>query len=443
MIDTIEFKLNNVTDYPLVKTQFERDTKVGSTHIVVDEDTGEVFENSKIRAMLHHDTGNIMPLTKRSSFYIASSHYNVSYVYNAAQNFISFNFAIPKYLYGTNVLQFIRYYSQSPQDIYRYLLEFMHGWVRKHLIQTIDLKDIELTRLDFCYNQFFNSKHDSLTYLKEQKELLTKHARSTKNDYRNYETSLFYTTKRYSFKIYHKGTEFKKHDKKQLIKNNPTKESLDTLQEISDRILRYEVTFRKAQIDYLFEQNELHRIYLPFNFDQERHQYVRKFSPEYYSECMQFAEQSKRYIFRKYDYESEHIKEQSVYFSYEVFKTMYDFFWQKVKDYQLKLKLSIYDVMQKCDALNEQKDKVTKENKTLRRKMSYNKPMIVTLGLLTNYYSLDELRKSGLLPKATFYHYKKKLSELGINSEARLSDMPPPSLDYIDYKFYFGRHHLK
>lgn len=442
MIDTIEFKLNNVKSYPLIKTQFERTSKIGTTSIVVDEDTGEVFENSKVRALLHHDTGNIMSLTKRSSIYIASSHYSLSYVYNIAQDFISFNFAIPKYLYGTNVLQFIRYYSQSPDTVYQHLLDFVKGFVKKHFIQEVKLRDIELTRLDFCYNQFFNSKNDAITYLTEQKELLKKHARSTKNDYRNYETSLLYVTKRYSFKIYHKGTEFKKHDKKQLIKKNPTGETLDTLQDISDRILRYEVTFRKAQMDYLFEQNELHNKYLPYIFNQQNHQYVRQFNPALYADGMRFVEQSKHFTFEQM-HVAEHVEAQTVFFDFDVFKAMYDFFWQKVKDYQLRQKLSVHDVLKKVDTLNEQRDNVRSENKKLRRELSYNKPMIATLALLTNYYSLDELRKSGLLPKSTYYHYMKKLKEVGIDSESRLSDMPPPALDYVDYKYYFGRYHLK
>jgi hypothetical protein len=253
---------------------------------------------------------------------------------------------------------------------------------------------------------------------------------------------LLYVTKRYSFKIYHKGTEFTKHDKKELIKCNPTGESLDSLQDIADKILRYEVTFRKAQIDYLFEQAQLHDKYLRFVYDQDSHQTVRKNFPEYYKNAMRFVEQSKHFVFKELT-DTEAIQSQSVFFSQAVFKCMYDFFWNKVKDYQLKMKLSIHDVMQKVDALNEQKDNVRKENTKLRRQMSYNKPMIVTLGLLTQYYSLDDLRKSGLLPKATFYHYKKKLKEVGIDSESRLSDMPPPALDYMDYKYYFGRHHLK
>jgi len=443
MVDTIEFKLNNVDKYPLIKTQFERTSKVGATTIIVDEDTGEVTERNKVRAMLHHDTGHITAFTKRSSIYIASSHYHLSYIYNISQNFISFNFAVPKYLFGTNIFQFIRIYSQSSDTIHQYLMDFMTGFCKKHFIQSVDMMDVELTRLDLCYNQFFNSKADALSYLEQQKPLLKKYGRSSKNRVRDYETTLFYNTKRYSFKIYHKGTEFKAKDRKELIKKNNTGEGLDHLQEIADRILRYEVTFRAAQINYLFEKAELHNSYIPFAYnDQTTHLWARQSSPEFYKNTMRFVEQSKKFVFEpvaKYDA----VLTQCVFFSKEVFKQMFDFFWDKVRDYQLSQKLSVYDVCKKVDALNEKKDNVRKENDKLRREMSYNKPTIVLMTLLAQYYSLDELRKSELMPRSTFFHYQKKLKEVGITSESILTGMPPPPLDYSDYKYYFGRHHLK
>lgn len=442
MIDTINLRLNHVSKYNVIKTQFESDTKVGATTIVVDEDTGEIQTNSKIRAMLYHDSGDIIPITKRSSIYIASSHYSLSYVYNAAQDYIQFDFALPKYLWGTNIIQFVKYFSQSSETIYQYLMDFVDGFVKKHFMQTIDMADLEINRIDFCYNQFFNSKNDAITYLGEQKELLKKYARSTKNDFRSYETSLMYMTKRYSFKIYHKGTEFKKNDKKELVKKNRTGEDMEFLQDTADRILRYEVTFRKAQMNYLFEQAELHNKYMGFVFDSDHHRAMRQGAPEYYKESMRFVEQSKFFVFDKLP-TRDIIYTSRVFFSLDLFKVLYDFFWQKVKDYQLKMKLSVYDVVQKIDELEAQKVNVRKDNAKLRAELSFHKPTIVTMALLSQFYSIDDLRKSGLLPKSTFYKYKKKLKQVGIDSDSRLSDMPPPALDYSDYKFIFGRHHLK
>jgi hypothetical protein len=440
MIDTILIKLNNVDKYPLTLTKFEASTRTGETVVHLDKDTGEFLENSKIRAILHHDSNSLIPLSKRSKLHIASSDYSVSYFYNITSNFISFEFSIPKYLYGTNIIQFIKYFSQDSDTVYDALLDFVEGFFKKNTYDVIDMKDVELARLDLCYNQFFNSKYDAKKYLDEQKELLVKYARSTKNAFRTYENALLYTTKRYSFKIYHKGDEFKKNDRTKLAKSNPTGHDIAQLQEISDKILRYEVTFRKAQIDYLFEQNNLHVNYVSFLKNEGARKSMRLTNRSFYERCLEFCEQSKHYVFAPIA-QHEAINSQMVAFDRTVFRTMYNFFWDYVKKYQLSQKLSVFDILSKIDEHNAVRDSAT--SKALRGKLSYNKPMLTVLALLTNYESLDSIRKSELLSKTTFYRYKKQLASLGINSEARLTDMPPPTLDYLDYKFYFGHHHIK
>jgi len=101
MIDTINLKLSNVKSYPLTKLRFEQTGKTGQTVVEVNEVTGECIETSHTRALLHHDTGNFIPLTKRNSLYVPSSHYTLSYKYNIVSDCIDFDFAIPKYIYGT------------------------------------------------------------------------------------------------------------------------------------------------------------------------------------------------------------------------------------------------------------------------------------------------------------------------------------------------------
>lgn len=440
MIDTINFKLNNVSKYPLTRTKYEATTRTGETLIHMDYDTGEYLENRTVRAILHHDSDTIIPLSKRSKLHIPSSDYSLSYFYNITQDFISFEFSIPKYMYGTNIIQFIKYFSQDAETIYNALMDFVKAFFHKHAYEVIDLRDVELTRLDLCYNQFFNSKYDAKKYLNEQKSLLHKFARSTKNAFRTYENALLYTTKRYSFKIYHKGDEFKKNDRTKLVKRNPTGHQIEELQAISDKILRYEVTFRKAQIDYLFEQSEQHVRYVTFLKNERARQSMRSMNREFYERSIQFCEQSKHYVFGHIA-QHEAINTQTVSFDLPVFTQMYNFFWDYVKKYQLSQKLSVFDVIQKIDQKNEVRDGAV--SKQLRAKLSFNKPMLTVLALLCNYESLDEIRKSNLLSKPTFYRYKKQLAQLGINSEARLIDIPPPPIDYMDYKFYFGNHHLK
>lgn len=125
-----------------------------------------------------------------------------------------------------------------------------------------------------------------------------------------------------------------------------------------------------------------------------------------------------------------------VSFDKAVFQECFEFFWKTVKKYQLHQKRSVYDIVKQIDENNAVRDQI--KDKNVRAKNSMNKPMIVVLAMLTNYTTLDDIRKSGMLSDRTFYRYKAQLKKLGIDSEARLTDMPPPSLDFLDYKYYFG-----
>jgi hypothetical protein len=440
MIDTIVIRINNVSAYPVTKLRFEHTSKTGQTIVQISEDTGEVFSSSEVRALLHHDTDNIIPLTKRNSIHIPSSTYALTYKYNIVGDFIEFEFAIPKYLYGTNVIQFIRYFSQDARAQYDYLIAFIKSFIAKQTYEPISMRDISVRRVDFCYNQYFASRYDALKYLDNQKELLPKYARSTKNDFRNYETSLMYTTSRYSFKIYHKGTEFFKNDRKKLAEKNPTGETIPFLQDQADRMLRYEVTFRNSMFDYLFKEKAVHKGYLKFFTDDDIRGFTRKHLRKTYNEVEKFMTCRKTYVMCPVTH-WEAVDTKTVHFSFEVFETLYNYFWDYVKKFQLDCKMSPYEVAKKIDEKNAIRDDVA--NPKLRKKLSYNKTALMPLVLLTQYYSLDELRKSNLMGKTQFYHYKKKLGELGVLSENRLVDVTPPLLGYEEYCSYFSKHHIK
>jgi hypothetical protein len=440
MIDTINFKLNNVSKYPITRTQYEARSTSGETTFAVDESTGEIFNNSKVRAIMYHDSDTIIPLSKRAKLHIASSNYLLSYFYNITGDFINFEFSIPKYMYGTNIIQFIRYFNQDSGTIYDMLMEFMRDFFQKHTYDAIDFKDVELTRIDLCYNQFFMSKLDALKYLQGQKELLQKNSRTSKNKYRTYETSLLYVTKRYSFKIYHKGEEFKVNDRKELAKKNPTGHSITELQDISNKILRYEVTFRKAQIDYLFEKNEFHNKYLGFLRNEATRKSARLLSRDHYDHAIQFTQQSKHFLFAPIK-SADAIQMQSVFFDQPIFNALFEFFWDLVNKYQLTRKKSLTEVIDGIRMANEKKGKAVSKN--LRGQLSFNEPMLVALTLLTEHMTLAEIKKMNVFTEPTFYRYKAKLKQLGVDDETRLTDIPPPTLGYIDYKYYFGKHHIK
>src|SRR5262249_16907202 len=122
----------------------------------------------------------------------------------------------------------------------------------------VDWKDVEVNRIDVCFNQMFPTRKEALKYLEYQKRLKKKYARDEAGVLREYATSLMYVTKRYSAKIYHKGSEYEKNDQKEHLKINQEKgrEYFNTseYQGLSDRMLRYELTIRNTMLNYLHKR---------------------------------------------------------------------------------------------------------------------------------------------------------------------------------------------
>lgn len=441
MIDTIVIKLHHVSKYPLTKTKYESKSKTTISTLEVDETETKFKNNSKISALMYHDNDTIIPLTKRDSVFIPSSHYLLSYFYQVRHDSIEFNFSIPKYLWGTNVLQFVKYSSQDITDVWLLFQDFINQFLLKQFPDKIDLNDLELCRFDMCYNQFFPSKMDALRYMDAQEQLIVKYARSSINRVRHYKGEGFeYVTDRYKFKVYHKGTEFSKHDKKKLAKNNPKGFNISDLQDKADMILRYEVTYRRSQINYLFKQFKLHNNYMGFDTDSEdAHQWQRVLNPSYYRYSLDYIDRSKTFLMSTANHDP--VINLTATFDIKVFSLCWNFFWDYVKKFQLHPKLSIHDVQRNIDQIN---DSILFKNKIRsKQQQTKEKSRLTMLALLAQEYPLEEIRKMGIIPKTTYYRYQKELKQIGVISENRLPiTIIPPKLDFQEYKYYFGRYHF-
>lgn len=198
----------------------------------------------------------------------ASSHYKLIITVDWFDDVIKFNFSVPKYFYGHNIAQAVQspcdkdfnftYHSFDEikdlgyQRMMRYLYTFFDS---EFPTIKIDYTDLKLKRLDLCYNQIFQTSNDALEYLELQKSVKKKFLREQQGC-QTFETSIFYWNKNYSVKIYHKGTEYKKNDKNEHIRINTIKKAnifdVEYLQQISDRILRYEITIRPSYMSYLY-----------------------------------------------------------------------------------------------------------------------------------------------------------------------------------------------
>jgi len=174
-------------------------------------------------------------LKVRGKYSLTSQSHDVVFNININAGYIEFNFSIPKYLYGHQLLQFVpqifsnsfrkdsfKYHSFDFQSkkLYQRLIKFIDYFFtdlcKKFKVDTLpNYNYIEIFRIDFCYNQYFENKDQALMYLNEQKKIHKKRSHKKSKvltediTTKNYETSL--TIGRSSgnyFKIYHKGSEY-------------------------------------------------------------------------------------------------------------------------------------------------------------------------------------------------------------------------------------------
>ena len=280
MIDTVVLRLHNLTKYDLLIRRLRQKKNKGFT---IKKATWQIEEAQRMRKIgikKPEERLNIMELNRTGEHLIttevskqvnSSAHYAFSYRIDHTRDFIEFNFSIPKYRFGSNVLMFVEHqtdphfkYTQnrtlehninrSIPAFFSFIEYFLHN---EFILDKIDLMDVEINRIDLCFNQVFKSKDDAMQYFNYQKRLRKKYSRAEDGGKTDYNTSFMYSTKRSSSKIYHKGTEYRKHDLKEHLKINHDKgyEYFDTKKylELADRILRYEVTIRSAELNYLFK----------------------------------------------------------------------------------------------------------------------------------------------------------------------------------------------
>ncbi|MFD2921320.1 phage/plasmid replication protein [Terrimonas rubra] len=452
MIDTIVLYINNINQYESIFEKFYNPTQKSNSYTtaIIDEDTGEYIESRKSTVNIYHDTNRVLPITHRNSLNIGSSHYTLTTFLNMSRNRLEFNFSIPKYIFGTNILQFIPLFDQSPFYVFTHLMAFLQKFIKDTFIVEPLKEDIEINRLDLCYNQHFLSKDDALQYLDQQKELLVKFARSSKNNYRTYDTSLMYITRRYSWKIYHKGTEFKKNDYPAIMKaGNKNNLDLMFLQNESDKILRYEMTFRNSFINYLlkyylfsskvaadmaiFNHHPVKRFY-------QRYQELspeRSFNKKNKTEIEKFVSRTKQFsLASAFDKITRHdllIHQSNVTFDQDIFTMMYNVFWDKVRQYQLTTTVSIAQLQHKIKEVN---DKVKHYKKLgIKGQKAKDSSRLVIAALLFQHMNIDHLKQ--YIPERTFYDLKKDMSNLGIGSNSTMLNIPQPKIDYSDYKIIF------
>lgn len=444
MIDTIVIRVHNISVNHLLMNNILKENFIQAKTRYTN---GETLDK---KAIFYGDTNKILPISIHTQMKIPSSHYTLNLRPNFERDFIEFNFSIPKFIYSTNVMQFIDMADHSPEYTYDKLIHFLENFFNRYFTIKPDNKYIEINRIDLCFNQIFDTKENALRYLEEQKSINIKHARSDSNKFVAYSESddlgvqtaqtIFYKTKDYSFKIYHKGSEFAKNDLKQLLKANPFKFHLQELHDLADRMLRYELTARKGLFNYLLD-----RVKTDQNID--RVQFIKKCNLKYQKKGVDVITFSYGFFLESdfdYNLDYKYVTLQDMTemtnntFCKGLFCTVFDFFWSKVKTYQIGLKMNVSDIskliMKKYDE-NKDTFKLKERNKELG-----NQSQLVMLALLTQFTDIHALK--GIIPDRTFYRYKSRLKELGIEPNSHTNIFDIPLLTYDKY-FDLFRNYLK
>lgn len=452
MIDTIVLRIHNIDKYPQLYAQYIAPSKKRKTvsEAWVDEDIIKSSKSNKVHAFIYHDTDKFLPITCRSSIGLPSSHYEV--LAAIRNNYLEFNFSIPKYLYGNNVMQFINMGDQSAHVCYLELKKFLYGFIKSMCMYQEPIpEDVEINRIDFCYNQLFNSKNDALQYLDEQNVINKKLARASKNKGRNYESeSLTYNTRRYGWKIYHKGKEFRKNDLNKIAKKNKKDLPLEYIAEIADRTLRYEMTFRKSMIKYLCNQyffvsgqKQLYPQYSEHKLTKFCKKLITYEGVKAYERFQNFE---KKFTLKSlFDYTNDLYllsNTDSITFDETIFTICFNTFWDKVKQYQID---KAFDIGSIINAVDKHNSEVDLKNHYRRKPLSgHTRSRIIISALLAQYMPGGFEKFREFLPPTTFKTLRTDLKKIGINTtDSKNLTFPKPRMDYFDYKLAFLQLHNK
>ncbi len=448
MIDTIILYIRGLEKYTVLLNQIQKDEAGKKTSIYLKEDQAEALLHKDVFYTFYHDSNTFIPLASNGSLSIGSWSYNLSFFVDRSKDKIKFEFSIPKYLYGTNVLQFVNYYDVSADAIFLKLMDFIKMFCR-NFICPVDLEDVEIGRLDLCYNQFFNTKKQSLAYLDAQKVYCQREAKKLGRIPQITPTSWYLVKDNYSMKVYHKGTEFKKHDYKTLVgKSVPY--SLQHMADVADKILRYEITYRKSHFDYLFKKlyfegrSKKATVY-KYLFNTLRIDGEKCLARSYcISSLFDFHKELQKtnpYIpgSKSPGWIEFFEGVQCVTFNRELFGSLYVKFWNFVKEYQIPS--SGYNT--NFEALIKKiNDGYVMTAQLSGKKVSLKDEKTLLFWMLASQKTpLKEYVSKGLLTRMQHWRILKEFAKVGLSDFNPIMNSTKPSIDYSSYRYHFAAFH--
>ncbi len=316
MVDTVglEIELFSVR-YPELLNFLKNTTKYSGKVKQYYKPYNEDIQNFRASLMQvqYESTGKSMVSLKIE--YKNSYNYTIYLFYNLYKDVLSLEFSLPKFFFDTNVFQLVKHFNETNFLLnYHKDIDNLKDWYFPFFIKklnqalsvifggfAIDKSHIRLKRIDYCFNLILQTKSDALSYIEMIKRVRKKYQRDSTLQMSNYQTSTYYSTKERTFKIYHKGYEFEKHDRKHLEDYNKlvgySFYDIDRLQALADRIVRYEVEYRSLYIQRKYKEK------LMFVGDpawQKIKKGFKNFTEKFDNSCKNDYYQYKKIMFKTY-----------------------------------------------------------------------------------------------------------------------------------------------
>ena len=295
-MDTVVFRIHNPDKYPICLKAIQRLKDLKGTMLV--QDTPEMHGVTSFhKAFFNKGKDSFQFMAYRSKLHLPSSSGGVMLSYDQSRKFISIECSLPKFYFGNNVCEIIppmvsKYYKAGKTNMAELNAKFwrvvMKMSVRRivrelteNLERPVDYCDVQLARWDICFNQVFANMADAKHYLDSIGRVSAPRIQEGNSTMKYLNGNVTFQTENYYFKVYHKGTEFTKTGKPQIIKtfeelngrvvfdregkaytkgriisegNNLelSLNNLDKLQTYADKILRYELEATSKLMSYEF-----------------------------------------------------------------------------------------------------------------------------------------------------------------------------------------------
>lgn len=217
---------------------------------------------NKIRRFSHETTkrnnldGSVYFRVINDNIHLGSYDRKVNlFVYEESNLYLEFS--LPKYLLGNNVYLLYVDYAQI-------VCEKLHKELVTRYGEFPAPNNWEIVRLDLCYAWKFQNNAVADTVLS-----ILRSYKFPRKKLHTYDTSFMYVGTEYSIKFYLKQDEYYKHDFKELIKNPNLLDYAYEIMNVSDGVLRFEITYRDKAIKRYFPKDNS-RIITIFDLDCDK-----------------------------------------------------------------------------------------------------------------------------------------------------------------------------